>query len=176
MNRKVIFLLLPLLLALFLVIGIYLGSNLQSTSNSTNNVVNLLPGKPRFNTGAKLNEILNFIEDTYVDTIDKKELTESSISTILSKLDPHSYYIPASDFDGMNEPLEGNFEGIGIEFRIKDDTVLVVSPIVNGPSEKLGIKAGDRIIKVDTSAIAGNLYYLLSQGDVFQFIVLLHPI
>jgi len=74
---------------------------------------------------------------------------------MLTTLDPHSYYIPAKEFSGMNDPLEGNFEGIGVEFRIKDDTILIISPIVNGPSAKLGIKAGDRIVKVDTTDVAG---------------------
>ncbi|MFB0926371.1 MAG: S41 family peptidase, partial [Vicingaceae bacterium] len=109
----------------------------------------------RFNTATKLNEILSFIEDTYVDSVDKKDLTERSITSMLTTLDPHSYYIPAKDFDGMNEPLEGNFDGIGVEFRIKNDTILIISPIVNGPSDKLGIKAGDRIVKVDTTNVAG---------------------
>ncbi len=73
---------------------------------------------------------------------------------MLTQLDPHSYYIPAKDFDGMNDPLEGNFDGIGVEFRIRNDTVLIISPIVGGPSEKLGIKA-DRIVKVGAINIAG---------------------
>lgn len=153
MNKKTVFILLPLLLALCVVLGIYLGSLLQPSSSK--NVATIFPNTT-FNTNTKLNDIIHFIEDTYVDTVNKEELTESTISNMLSKLDPHSYYIPATDFDGMNDPLEGNFQGIGIEFRIVDDTVLVVSPIANGPSEKLGIKAGDRIVKVDTINIAGN--------------------
>ena len=152
-NKKVVFLLLPLIFALCITLGIFLGSILQTHSNKSNPII--FSSATKFNTTTKLNEILNFIEHTYVDTVNKKELTESSIATILSKLDPHSYYIPARDFTEVNDPLEGNFEGIGIEFRIKDDTVMVISPIVNGPSEKLGIKAGDKIINVDSIAIAG---------------------
>jgi carboxyl-terminal processing protease len=152
-NKKLIFILLPLILATCLVAGIYLGA-LLSTSAANNQAIIFSKGQ-RFNTASKLNEILNFIEDTYVDSVNKKELTEKSITAMLSQLDPHSYYIPAKEFDGMNDPLEGNFDGIGVEFRIQKDTVMVVAPIAKGPSEKLGIKAGDRIIKVDTVPIAG---------------------
>ncbi|TXB67291.1 S41 family peptidase [Vicingus serpentipes] len=152
-NRNLFFYLLPLTFAVCIVIGIYLGAYLSKSSTEKTKI---FPSSIRFNTANKLNEILNFVEDTYVDSVDKEAITESSIATILSKLDPHSYYIPATDFNGMNDPLEGNFEGIGIEFRIIEDTVMVISAIPNGPSEKLGIEAGDRIVKVDTSEIAGN--------------------
>jgi carboxyl-terminal processing protease len=152
-NKALLFIFLPLIISSCLVAGIYLGSFL--TPSDINNKTFIFPQTKRFNTATKLNEILNFIENTYVDTVDKKDLTERSITSMLSLLDPHSYYIPANDFDGMNDPLEGNFEGIGVEFRIKKDTVLIISPIVNGPSDKLGIKAGDRIVKVDTIEIAG---------------------
>ncbi|PCJ26576.1 MAG: peptidase S41 [Flavobacteriales bacterium] len=152
-NRTLIFIFLPLVIAGCIIIGIYLGAFL--TPSDINDKTLIFPQNKRFNTATKLNEILNFIEDAYVDSVDKQELTERSITSMLATLDPHSYYIPAKDFDGMNDPLEGNFEGIGVEFRIKDDTVLIISPIVNGPSDKLGIKAGDRIVKVDTTNVAG---------------------
>lgn len=151
-QKNFFYIVLPIVFALCVVVGIYLGAFL---SERTSQKTVIFPNSVRFNTANKLNEILNFVEDTYVDSVNKKDLTESSIATILSKLDPHSYYIPANDFNGMNDPLEGNFEGIGIEFRIVEDTVMVVSAIPNGPSEKLGIEAGDRIVKVDTTNIAG---------------------
>jgi carboxyl-terminal processing protease len=151
-NKNLFYYLLPLTFAVCVVIGIYLGAYLSKSSSEKTKI---FPTSIRFNTTNKLNEILNFVEDTYVDSVDKEAITESSIATILSKLDPHSYYIPATDFNGMNDPLEGNFEGIGIEFRIIDDTVMVISAIANGPSEKLGIEAGDRIVKVDTTEVAG---------------------
>ncbi len=152
-NRALIFILLPLIIAGCIILGIYLGAFLAPSD--VNDKTSIFPQNKRFNTATKLNEILNFIEDTYVDSVDKKDLSERSIASMLALLDPHSYYIPAKDFDGMNDPLEGNFEGIGVEFRIKDDTILVISPVVNGPSDKLGIKAGDRIVKVDTTIVAG---------------------
>lgn len=86
---------------------------------------------------------------------------------MLSNLDPHSYYISPKDFNDMNDPIEGSFEGIGVEFRIKDDTVMVVAAIANGPSEKLGIQAGDRIIKVDTVNIAGKN---ITNNDVIKLL------
>ncbi|MCB0402037.1 MAG: S41 family peptidase [Flavobacteriales bacterium] len=151
-NKALVFLLLPLIIVGSVAIGIVLGGILTP---SDVNDKNILFQSQQYSSAAKLNEILNYIVDMYVDSVDKKHLTEQSISTMLSELDPHSYYIPAKDFDEMNEPLEGNFDGIGVEFRIKDDTVMIISPIANGPSEKLGIKAGDRIIKVDDKRIAG---------------------
>ena len=153
-NKTFLYFFLPLIIATCTIIGVFLGASLTPSNINDKNII--FPQNQRFNTASKLNEILNFIETTYVDSVDKKDLTEKSISSMLTTLDPHSYYIPARDFDGMNEPLEGNFDGIGVEFRIKDDTVLVISPIANGPSDKLGIKAGDRIVKVDTTEIAGN--------------------
>ena len=152
-NKALVFILLPIIITGSVVIGIYLGSYL--TPSDINNKNFIFPQTQRFNNATKLNEILNFIEDTYVDSVDKTDLTERSITAMLALLDPHSYYIPTKEFDGMNDPIEGNFEGIGIEFRIKNDTVLVIAPIVNGPSDQLGIKAGDRIVKVDTTEIAG---------------------
>jgi len=153
-NKALIFIFLPLIIAGCLVVGIFIGAIL--IPSNINDKTLLFPQNKKFNTAAKLNEILNFIENTYVDSVDKKDLTELSITAMLSQLDPHSYYIPAKDFDDMNDPLEGNFDGIGVEFRIKDDTVMIISPIANGPSEKLGIQAGDRIVKVDSTIIAGN--------------------
>jgi len=153
MNNNNLKILLPLIIALSVVIGLYLGSFL---SNTTGNKSLIFSNQKNTNNVGKLNEILNFIEESYVDSVDGKELLENSINAMLSNLDPHSYYISPKEFDGMNDPLEGNFEGIGVEFRIKDDTVMVVAAIANGPSEKLGIQPGDRIVKVDTVLIAGN--------------------
>lgn len=152
-TKTLIFIFLPLIVVGSIIIGIILGGIL--TPSDINNKSLIFSQTKRFNNATKLNEILKFIEDMYVDTVDKEDLTERSITSMLSQLDPHSYYIPPQDFDGMNDPLEGSFEGIGVEFRIKDDTVMIISPIANGPSEKLGIKAGDRIVKVEDINIAG---------------------
>ena len=104
----------------------------------------------------KFNRVLSLAKTYYVDTVNEEQLVESAIVEMLKKLDPHSIYIGKKELKAMNEPLEGNFEGVGIQFNILDDTLLVVATISGGPSEKIGILAGDRIIKIDSSEIAGN--------------------
>ena len=103
----------------------------------------------------KIGRTLGLIEAFYVDTADVNALTEAAIVNMLRSLDPHSSYISAKDVKEMNEPLNGNFEGIGIQFNILHDTILVIEPIRNGPSEKVGIKAGDRIITINNEKVTG---------------------
>ncbi len=105
---------------------------------------------------AKLDALLTVINYAYVDEVDNNKMTEDAIASILKELDPHSVYIPEKELKKMNEPLEGNFEGIGIQFNILRDTITVVSPISGGPSEKLGIQSGDKIIKVEGETVAGT--------------------
>lgn len=103
----------------------------------------------------KLGTLITLIERYYVDSTKEKKLVEDAIVGMLGELDPHSTYIPVEDLKEMNEPLEGNFEGIGVQFQIINDTITVISPIAGGPSEKLGIEAGDKIIKVESKTVAG---------------------
>ena len=91
----------------------------------------------------------------YVDSVDEAKLVEDAIRGMLEKLDPHSTYSNAKEVKQMNEPLNGNFEGIGVQFNMIDDTLMVIQPVTNGPSEKVGIIAGDRIVSVNDTAIAG---------------------
>ena len=91
----------------------------------------------------------------YVDSVDENKLVEDAIRGMLEKLDPHSTYSNAKEVKQMNEPLNGNFEGIGVQFNMIDDTLMVIQPVTNGPSEKVGIIAGDRIVTVNDTAIAG---------------------
>lgn len=151
MNKKQYQLLLifPILIALAIVVGVFLGRFLSGSDYAT--IIYQGKNKPT----NKLQEIFLYIEDSYVDSIEAKELEEKSIQLLLQDLDPHSYYIPPEDFGEMNEPLEGNFDGIGVEFRIVEDTVVVISVISGGPSEKVGLMSGDRIIRVDSFDIAG---------------------
>jgi len=137
---------LPILFAIMLAVGIFIGSWL-----SPGNKISPLASK----NYAKVNEILNYIEDQYVDTIDRKTITDKAITSLLLNLDPHSSYIPSEDLKDITEPLEGQFDGVGIEFNILQDTIIVVSPIAGGPSEIVGIKPGDRIIKVGDKNVAG---------------------
>ena len=97
----------------------------------------------------KLSTIYYLIDNFYVDTANFENLTEEAITTILKELDPHSAYISKKDVQKANEPLEGSFEGIGVTFQIFQDTILVVSPVSGGPSDKVGIMAGDKIVKID---------------------------
>jgi carboxyl-terminal processing protease len=139
----------PILFALILIIGILIGYV-------------ILPGKlgdanslviyPQTN---KINAILNLIDEEYVDTVDTKKLEENIIPELLKKLDPHTVYIPAKDLKNVNEELSSNFGGIGVQFSIQKDTVMVVSVISGGPSEKVGVLPGDRIVAVNDSSIAG---------------------
>ena len=145
-NRSI---LLPLMLALSVVFGVLIGFYLPRKSNEPQHT----SIRPRSD---KLNSILNIIETSYVDSVNRNDLIESAIPAILKKLDPHTVYIPAKDFIRANEPLQGNFEGIGISFSNLSDTILIISTIPNGPSEKIGILAGDKIIYVNDSLIAGT--------------------
>jgi carboxyl-terminal processing protease len=104
----------------------------------------------------KFSRVLNLIEEIYVDTVNRSQLTTTAIVSMLKELDPHSYYISKEDLSKVNEEMSGSFEGIGVQFHILNDTVTIVSPISGGPSEKVGIIAGDRIVSVDGENIAGN--------------------
>lgn len=101
----------------------------------------------------KFVRFIQYLSGNYVDTINVNKLVDDAIVDILEQLDPHSIYISKEDVQAMNEPLEGNFEGIGVEFNILNDTLMVVNPISGGPSERVGIKAGDRIVAIDGKPI-----------------------
>ena len=103
----------------------------------------------------KFGTLLKLIDKTYVDSSNQEKLVETAIVSMLKEMDPHSVYISKEDLKKMNEPLVGNFEGIGIQFNIFKDTIMVVSPISGGPSESLGIISGDRIVKIEGENVAG---------------------
>jgi carboxyl-terminal processing protease len=103
----------------------------------------------------KFSQVLNWVDKYYVDSVNKSELVENAIIEMLRTLDPHSTYLTKEEVLQMSEPLQGNFEGIGISFNILNDTIIVVSPIPGGPSEKVGIQAGDRIVKIEGKNVAG---------------------
>lgn len=106
-------------------------------------------------TTGKLGSLLYHIDRMYVDDVDKNKLVDAAIVSMLEELDPHSIYIPKEDLEEVNEPLKGNFEGVGIQFNIIRDTIYVVDAIPGGPSERIGIRAGDRIINIDKENVAG---------------------
>lgn len=103
----------------------------------------------------KLIELMNIVNFAYVDSVNMDALSEAAIVSILSELDPHSVYIPEDEVKAMNESLAGSFEGIGVQFDIFRDTILVVTPIPGGPSEKMGIRSGDKIIYASSELISG---------------------
>jgi carboxyl-terminal processing protease len=136
---------LPIILCLGLAGGIFIGASLNTKKTSSE------VGKDV----QKLREVLTYINQKYVDDIKTDKLVDESIQHLLAKLDPHSVYIPASDRVQANEDLRGNFDGIGVEFNIFQDTIVIIAPLAGGPSESLGILSGDKIIKVDGKDIAG---------------------
>ncbi len=155
----------PILLALVLTAGFYLGLHLRMPGKAPSERSFFSIGLDRYD---KINDVINYIHDAYVDSVSREHLTEESIRNLLKNLDPHSSYIPASEFRRLNDPLMGSFEGIGIEFNMIKDTVVVVHPIPGGPSEGAGIMPGDRIIKVEDSVIAG---VNMSTADVVDMLM-----
>lgn len=140
--------LVPILLALSVVLGIGIG--LFYASHFSGNRLSII------NTGSnKLNYLLQIIDNNYVDTVNVNDLVEDAMPQILSELDPHSSYISASDAEETTEELRGSFSGIGVRFTVQKDTVNVMNVIKGGPSEKVGVLAGDRIIAADDSTLVG---------------------
>ena len=146
-NRRSIFL--PVMLGIALAIGVFIGKFLPVSDD-------LHRHSSIRSRSDKLNSILNIIESNYVDSVNRNDLIDAAIPAILKKLDPHSVYIPAKDLARANEPLQGNFEGIGISFNMLTDTILVISTIPGGPSEKMGLLPGDKILYVNDSLVAGK--------------------
>ncbi len=146
-NKRTI--ILPILLGVALAIGVLIGKFLPAADD--------IPQHSNIRSrNDKLNSIINIIESNYVDSVNRADLVEAAIPAILKKLDPHSVYIPAKDLARANEPLQGNFDGIGISFNMLTDTILVISTIPGGPSEKMGLLPGDKILYVNDSLVAGK--------------------
>lgn len=155
-KNKRIAIWLPVIIAASIALGIFIGNHYLSIST----------GKFRsYASGNKINAILDIIDEQYVDTVNMSQLVEGAIPKIFSELDPHSGYIPAADAQMVNEELEGSFSGIGVSFNLQTDTILVISVIPGGPSEKAGLLAGDRIITINDSLFAGNNS---SQGKIMK--------
>lgn len=157
-NRAIF---LPVILSIVLTFGIWVGYIL---SNRINDNIGFSQSS-HSTSNDKISSLLDFIEFQYVDTINKKDLVEKTVTSMLQSLDPHSSYITASEFQTVNEPLEGNFDGIGVEFNIIRDTIRVITPIEGGPSEKIGIRAGDKLIKVEGKNVAG---VKITNKEVFE--------
>lgn len=141
-NRNIGLVLLPVTLAVGIVVGIFMGKVMFGTKLSPQQ--------------EKLMSILGLIESDYVDEIDIDSLMESNYNNLISLLDPHSAYIPAKDLTTVNEELDGSFSGVGVSFQILNDTVNIIEIVAGGPSEKVGLQAGDQILKVDTVELTGK--------------------
>ena len=138
----------PLLLAICLVAGILIG--VFYTNHFSGNRLNII------NTSSnKINDLLRIIDDQYVDTVNMSDMVEKAMPLILSELDPHSAYISAKDAQASIEDLKGSFSGIGVSFTIQNDTIHIISVIKGGPSEKIGLLAGDRIVTIDGNPYVG---------------------
>src|SRR6478735_4644933 len=144
-NSSRLYVKLPIFLALAVVCGVFIGavmSNKGSKSDITSNYLRYM-------------EVLTYVNNDYVDSVNLDDLVDYSIDKMLEKLDPHTAYIPKKDVQIAHAQLEGDFEGIGIEFNIIKDTIYVVAPISGGPSEQVGLLAGDKIVKVGDKTVAG---------------------
>lgn len=148
-KRNVIYL--PIAFALVLVAGIFVGASLVKVSSFNQNLIQRIQSR-NFDP---VDNVISYIEQEYVDSVDVYKLRQSAIAGMLSDLDPHSSYITAEEFNEVNDPLLGSFDGIGVQFRMETDTVYIINAIPGGPSEKAGILAGDRIVKVNDELIAG---------------------
>lgn len=139
----------PVVIAISIVIGVFIG--MFYTKHFTSNRLGIINGSSN-----KLNALLRIVDDQYVDTVNMTNLVEKAMPQILAELDPHSTYIPAQNLEEVNSELEGSFSGVGIQFTIQDDTIHISAVVQGGPSEKVGLMAGDRVVMVDDSLFVGK--------------------
>ncbi|MEN8228022.1 MAG: S41 family peptidase [Bacteroidota bacterium] len=167
-KRDKLIIFLPMIISVALIVGILVGNWI--TGIRVRSIVTDEVNKQKFSIrpghnagsgfslapkGNKISSALQYILNEYVDTVSMANLNESVMPAMLEKLDPHSIYIPAREFQKFSEPLVGNFSGIGVSFNMTEDSVAIINTIPNGPSEMVGVMAGDRIIMVDDSIVAG---------------------
>ncbi|MDR0829993.1 MAG: S41 family peptidase [Prevotellaceae bacterium] len=136
---------LPIIIAVSIIIGVLIGNfyAIRQTKNFAKNT-------------NKISEVLNVINNAYVENIDMDSVLESALTNIIAQLDPHSSYIPASELEGVNEELAGKFYGIGVQFNLQSDTIYIINVVAGGPSERAGLLAGDKIVAVNDSAFVGK--------------------
>ena len=142
----------PIIIAVSIVAGIFIGTFYANRFSGNRKETGAIG-----NYSNKLNGLLRIIDDQYVDTVNMSDLIEDAMPQILGELDPHSSYIPAKDLQAVNDDLRGSFSGIGVQFTIQQDTIHISDVIAGGPSEKVGIMPGDRIVEIDDSAFVGKI-------------------
>jgi carboxyl-terminal processing protease len=154
MPKRGLSILLPLLFALTLVGGLFIGMRLQSEAGPV--LIRPVDDEAVFiGSDSRVEEVLRYIDAKYVDSVDREKLVRTAIRSVLDRLDPHSNFISKEDLQAISEQLEGNFDGIGVEFLMLDDTLVVVTPLAGGPAEAVGVQAGDKIVMIEDSIIAG---------------------
>jgi carboxyl-terminal processing protease len=158
-KKSYLHIILPFAFAVAMIIGVLLGIYINQATGGK------MVGGGKGDEYAKLREILGLVKNRYVDTLNTQQMEEQVINSWLSHLDPHSVYISAEEMTAVNEDMQGNFDGIGIEFHIDNDTIMVVTPIVGGPSEAVGIKSGDKIVSINDTVVAGKH---IVNGDVMH--------
>lgn len=139
----------PVIIAISVVVGILIGT--FYAKHFAGNRLGIINGSSN-----KLNALLRIVDDEYVDTVNMADLVEKAMPQILAELDPHSVYIPAQNLEEVNSELEGSFSGIGVQFTIQDDTIHINGVVQGGPSEKVGLMAGDRIVLVNDTSFVGK--------------------
>jgi len=144
MVRKKVQVWLPLIFSVVMILGMVIGYKLRENTSGGDSFLKNSDRSP-------LQEAISLVQNKYVDNVHLDSLESPAINGLLDQLDPHSIYIPTSDVQSMNEDLEGNFQGIGVEFQMIKDTVNVMNVIPDGPSFKAGVEIGDKIIKVNDS-------------------------
>lgn len=154
-NKQQTYIWFPTLFSLLFIVGVLVGTQLdnnvpmiQAHSNASKSFSALGQGK--------IEELIRYVDAKYVDDVSRQQLMEEAIGAIIHELDPHSSYISAEELKRVNEQLEGSFEGIGVEFMMFDDTLTIVSVLAGGPSEKTGLKVGDKIIGINDTIVAGK--------------------
>ena len=155
MSKKLLY---PVISAGLIVVGMMVGFTLKGSLSGQS-------GLSLVNNLNKFQDVIRLVSANYFEEVKTDKMIDDAIVGMLKGLDPHTFYIPAEEFKQVNEQMTGKFQGIGIEFNILEDTIYVVSPITGGPSEKLGIQPGDRIVKIDDQTVAG---VNISNNDVFK--------
>lgn len=151
MKKSGVWIVLPLLMAISIILGVFLGQAIGGQlQTEEGKVFGFAPKDDQ-----KIQRLLSLIRDNYVDTINTDALTDKAIESLMAGLDPHSAYWPPVDNAAMEEEMDGSFQGIGIQFDVVSDTIVVVAPIPGGPSERMGIRAGDRIVEIEDENVAG---------------------
>lgn len=156
---------LPVLFAMVLVLGMFAGIRIQQISPAADQSDRTIQHSLSSAEYGKLEELIRYIDAKYVDPVDRQKLIDEAIKAVLIQLDPHSSYISAAQMREVSEQLEGNFEGIGVEFLMLDDTIVVIAALSGGPSESAGILAGDKIVEIEDSLVVGKK---LSTTDIVE--------